>query len=122
MGKRMVWAMVALVVLWMVLDFLVHGVLLRPIYEATAGLWRQAQVSTALGILVTIVCAAAFVLIYGLLIEKKSMARSVQYGLLYGLAVGAGMGFGTYNYMPIPLDLACYWFAGTIIEIGRAHV
>ena len=121
MGKRMVWAIVALFVLWTLLDMLVHGVLLRPIYEASAGLWRPpAEMNMSLSHLVTLVYTACFVLIYGLLIEKKSVARAVQYGLLFGLAGGVGMGFGTYSYMPIPFDLACYWFAGTIVECGIA--
>jgi hypothetical protein len=56
------------------------------------------------------------VLIYGLLVGRKSVASGVQFGALFGLATGISMGFGSYCYMPIPLTLAWSWFLGSWIE------
>jgi len=66
--------------------------------------------------LVTLVFTIAFVTIYRLLVTPKSIVSGIQYGALFGLAVGIFMGFGSYSYMPIPVSLAWSWFIGSMIE------
>jgi len=66
--------------------------------------------------LVTLVFTIAFVTIYRLLVTPKSIVSGIQYGALFGLAVGISMGFGSYSYMPIPVSLAWSWFIGSMIE------
>jgi hypothetical protein len=86
-------------------------------YEATANLWRPMdQMNVPLRYLVSLVLAACFVLIYGLLAGQKSFASGVKFGALFGLATGISMGFGSYSVMPIPLALAWGWFLGSWIE------
>jgi hypothetical protein len=53
------------------------------------------------------------VLIYGLLIGRKSVTSGIKFGALFGLAVGISAGFGSYVFMPIPLILAWSWLFGT---------
>ena len=109
--------MVAVFVAWSILDFILHGVLLRATYEATASLWRPMdQMNMPLMYFVTLVFSACFVLIYGLLVGQKSLASGVRLGVLFGLATGVSMGFGSYTFMPIPLALAWSWFLGSWIE------
>ena len=70
MAKRTVWAVVAVFAAWSILDFILHGVLLRSTYEATANLWRPMdQMNKPLMYFVTLVFSACFVLIYELLVE-----------------------------------------------------
>lgn len=117
MNKRVYFAVAAVFIVWSVMDFIIHGVLLKPAYDATAALWRpEAEMKMALMSLVTLIFSICFVMIYALWIEAKSTLRAVQYGLLFGLATGISMGFGSYSYMPIPLGLAWGWFAATLIE------
>jgi hypothetical protein len=40
MVKRTIWAIVAVFIARSILDFILHGLLLRSAYEATATLWR----------------------------------------------------------------------------------
>ena len=40
MTKRIVLAVIAVFVLWQVLDFVIHGLILMKTYQATASLWR----------------------------------------------------------------------------------
>lgn len=40
----------------------------------------------------------------------------MKYGFLYGIAVGVGMGYGTYSVMPIPYFMALTWFLGSVLE------
>lgn len=117
MAKRTIWAVVAVFIAWSILDFILHGVILRPTYEATASLWRpMEQMNMPLMYFVTLVYSTCFVLIYALLVGQKSLATGLRFGTLFGLAAGIGMGFGSYSYMPIPLMLAWSWFFGSWIE------
>ena len=117
MTKRTIWAVVAVFVAWSILDFILHGLLLRSTYEATANLWRPMdQMNVPLMHFVTLVSSVCFVLIYGLLVGQKSLASGLRFGALFGLATGISMGFGSYSYMPIPLTLAWSWFLGSWIE------
>jgi hypothetical protein len=117
MAKRIIWAVVAVFIAWSILDFILHGLLLRSTYEATANLWRPMdQMNMPLMYFVTLVFTVCFVLIYGLLVGQKSLASGIRFGALFGLATGISMGFGSYSYMPIPLTLAWSWFVGSWIE------
>jgi len=117
MTKRVIIAVVAVFIVWSILDFLIHGLLLQSIYAATSNLWRPMdEMNRPLMSLVTLVFTACFVAIYGFLIEQKSLVSGIRFGTLSGLATGISMGFGSYSYMPIPLTLACSWFIGSWIE------
>ena len=117
MAKRTIWAVVSVFIVWSILDFILHGFLLRSTYEATANLWRPMdQMNMPLMYFVTLVFTVCFVLIYGLLVGQKSLASGIRFGTLFGLATGISMGFGSYSYMPIPLTLAWSWFFGSWIE------
>lgn len=118
MVNRMLLAIVAVFIAWSALDFIIHGVLLMPIYEATAGLWRPMdEMNMPLMYAVTLVFTVCFVLIYVLLVERRSLSSGILYGTLFGLATGVSMGFGSYTYMPIPLTLAVGWFFGVLVEL-----
>lgn len=117
MLKRTIWSGVAVFVTWSILDFILHGLLLKSAYEATASLWRPMdQMNVPLMYLVTLVSTTCFVLIYGLLVGQKSLATGIKYGALFGLSAGIIMGFGSYTYLPIPLTLAWSWFFGSWIK------
>lgn len=117
MSKRTIWAVVAVFIAWSILDFLLHGLILRSTYEATASMWRPMdQINLPLMYFVTLVFTVCFVLIYGLLVGRKSLASGILFGALFGLATGISMGFGSYSFMPMPVTLAWSWFLGSWIE------
>jgi len=118
MVKRIVIAIVVVFVAWAVLDMVVHGGILRKTYEETSNLWRpMAEMKIGLMYLVTFVCAVSFVLAYALWVRPKSVARGLGFGLLWGIASGASMGFGSYSVMPIPIFMAVMWFTGMAAEM-----
>jgi len=120
--KRILMATVAIFITWSVMDFVIHGILLKPTYDATASLWRPMEdMNMPLMYLVTLIFAACFVLIYQI-IERKSLATGIKYGLLFGMAAGVSMGLGSYSYMPIPISLAWGWLGGTLVELLVAGV
>ena len=109
--------MIVVFIVWSILDFLIHGLLLQSIYAATSNMWRPMdKMNRPLMSLVTMVFTACFVAIYGFLIEQKSLMSGIRFGAIFGLATGMSMGFGSYSYMPIPLSLAWSWFLGSWVE------
>ena len=104
MIKRVILAIVVTFVVWSALNFVLHNVILAKMYEDTAEFWRpMEEMKMPLMQLMPFVQMLCFTGIYAMLAEKKSLAAGVKYGVLFGLAVGVPMGFGTYSYMPIPL-------------------
>ena len=117
MVMRIIWAGLAIFIAWSILDFFLHRLLLRSAYEATAHLWRPTnEMNLPLIYFVVAVLIVCFALIYGLLVEEKSLASGIRFGALFGLAIGVSVGFGTYIHMPIPLTLAWGWFLGGWIK------
>lgn len=104
-------AAVAVLVAWMLLDLIAHRLVLAPIYEATAGVWRPFdQMNVVLIYVVTVVLVGIVIGIYSLLVRPKSLRAGLLLGALVGLALGISSGFGTFVHMPIPLSLAWGWF------------
>lgn len=119
--KRIILAVIAVFVLWQVLDFVIHGLILTKTYEATASLWRpMAEMKMGLMRVVTALAAAAFVCLYAWLIRDKSPATGLSYGLIFGVATGVSMGFGIYCVMPVPSILAIVWCVGSVVESALA--
>jgi hypothetical protein len=115
--KRVILAIVAVFVAWSVMDFVIHGVILRSTYAATASLWRPTgEMKISLMYFSVLVAALTFVLIYSLFFAKKGISIGWKYGLLFGLSVGVPMGYGSYSVMPIPYPMAFTWCFGSVIE------
>ncbi|NOX38292.1 MAG: hypothetical protein GXO78_12240 [Calditrichaeota bacterium] len=118
MVKKYVVSVIAIFVVWSVLDYIIHSLILSPIYAQTAQLWRpMGEMKMGLMYLVTILSAIFFVGIWAFLIPQKDLTNGLKYGLLFGLAFGISMGYGTYSFMPIPYALAIGWFLGTVLEL-----
>ncbi|NOX90024.1 MAG: hypothetical protein GXO77_13475 [Calditrichaeota bacterium] len=114
--KKAILAVIAVFVGWIILDFIIHVLILGPTYEATKELWRpEGEMKMWLMYLVSLLSAIFFVWIYYQLIPK-SFKNGLIYGILFGLATGISMGYGTYSVQPIPYVLALGWFLGTVVE------
>ena len=117
MWKRALVAMVVIFVTWSIMDFVMHGLILRDAYLATAKLWRPMdEMKMTLIYFTVLVFAAVFVWVYAGFFAKKGIGTGVKYGLLLGVGVGIPMGYGTYAVMPIPYYMALTWFLGTVVE------
>jgi len=115
--KKFGLAVLAVFVSWEVIDIILHGVILKGAYEATASLWRpMEEMKNVLMIIVVLLAAIAFVWIYFSMIGNRSINTGVKYGLIFGFGAGVSMGYGTYSVMAIPYFMAFAWFLGTLIE------
>jgi hypothetical protein len=121
MLKQTIWSVIAVFILWSILDFLIHSILLQATYEETAHLWRPIdEMKMPLMSLVTLIYSICFVCIYSYLIDSKSLQSGLIYGVILGIGTGTSMGFGSYCYMPIPLSLAFSWFFANLVELSLA--
>jgi hypothetical protein len=121
MAKKIVLSVVFVFVGWGVLDFLIHGILLKGAYEDTMHLWRpEADMKMTLMYIVSLINATAFVLIYHWFVSNKSTMNGLKFGLMWGIVAGLSMGYGSYSVMPIPYSMALTWFLGTLVEMGFA--
>lgn len=121
MTKKIILATIAIFILWFVMDWVIHGVLLMPTYNETASLWRpMEEMKPWLMWIVNAISIVCLVFVYAYFFKEKNLKNGVIYGLLIGIAYGAGMGYGTYAYMPIPYILAQGWFWASVAEITAA--
>ena len=115
--KKALVATVVVFIVWGVMDFIIHGMILQSAYASTPTLWRpQAEIRMPTLYLSVLIGALAFCVIYSTLIKPKSALNALQFGLWYGIASGIGMGYGTYAVQPIPYMMALTWFLGTTAE------
>ncbi|HKI99582.1 MAG TPA: hypothetical protein VKB51_14000 [bacterium] len=117
MRKPLLIGTIVLFVVWVVMDFIIHGVLLKSSYDATAALWRPwPEIKAGVIWATTFISALCFTLIYLYGFAGVSVQRTLAFGLWFGVAAGVSMGLGSYATMPIPLSLALSWLLGTLIE------
>lgn len=117
MLKKTALSVIVIFVAWTVLDFVIHGVILKSAYEATANLWRPMnEMKMNVMRMAVLIAALSFAWIYVRMISNKSIFTGIRYGLWWGLGAGVSMGYGTYSVMPIPYLMALTWFLGSLME------
>jgi hypothetical protein len=117
MVKKTILSILAVFIAWSVMDYVIHGVILRSSYAATASLWRpMGEMKTSLMYFSVMIASITFVLIYSLLISRKGISTGLKYGALFGLSAGVSMGYGSYSVMPIPYHMAFTWCFGSVVE------
>lgn len=115
--KKTTLSILSVFIAWSVMDFVIHGVILRSSYAATASLWRpMGEMKTSLMYFSVFVASLTFVLIYSLFFSQKGISTGLKYGALFGLSAGVPMGYGSYSVMPIPYHMAFTWCFGSVVE------
>ncbi|MBT5855092.1 hypothetical protein HOH87_00465 [bacterium] len=120
MKQRLI-ATVAISVLWIILDYLFHGVILAGAYTATSAIWRpMAEMKPLLMNATTVLTALVFVLTFCQMVPAKDRQKGIKIGLLVGLIVGIGNGLGSYCYLPITTQIASVWFIAAVVKFTVA--
>jgi hypothetical protein len=125
--KRWLLASLAVFVVMLALEFLIHGVLLHGLYLQTASVWRpQADMQRLMWIFWVgyLVFAPFFALIYAKGYEKGKggLGQGFRFGLYVGAMLSVLHSYAQYVILPIPLVIACYWFAATLVEFIAAGI
>ena len=115
--KRPLLAGLAILIVWMLLDVLLHRLFLASFYEASRELWRPFdQMNVTMIYAATFVLIGVFVGIFRLLVRPKSLGTGLALGAFVGLALGVSVGLGTFVHMPIPPAVAWGWFIGGCLK------
>lgn len=118
--KRFLIAAAAVFVLFQVFDFVVHGMLLAPVYRSMMSVWRQDMMSLMWVMWITgAVMSLFFVYIFIKGYERRGMGEGLRYGVVIGLFMSVGA-FNQYVVYPITLSLAAQWFIYGIVEFIAA--
>lgn len=118
MVKNIAIGSVVVFVIWAGLEWVIHGILLKPLYMDTKQLWRpEADVNMGLYFAVIFLVAIAFTSIYVKLISSKSMRNALIYGAILGFGMGLSDSYIDFVFMPIPYELALYWFLAIWFEV-----
>lgn len=115
--KKVLWGFVAVFVAINILDYIIHGVILKSAYEETANLWRPDMDSlTWIYLIISLIGSFFFSFIFSKGYEGKGWMEGARYGLYIGIWLSVGMAYGMYAMIAIPYALAFQWFIYGIIE------
>lgn len=118
-------AAAAAFVVYNVMDFVLHGVLLAGVYQRPhyASLWNSQQVMAQrrlFGVLSYLIFVPIFAKIYahGYEPDKPGLGQGLRYGLLAGLMLHGYHALMNYMVYPVSLKLALTWLAGGVFEFA----
>ncbi len=116
MNKKLIIGFIAVFVVFMILDYLIHNVLLTSLYEETQQLWRpEGEMKTWIFFVTGLFFAFFFTLIFSKGYEARGIMEGVRYGFYVALMVQLPAAYVTYAVMDIPYALALQWFLyGTV--------
>jgi hypothetical protein len=116
--KRLILAIIAGWVVIFGTDFLIHGLWLKPDYEATKAIWRpdnEMQAHFCWMLFAQFLCAATFVIIWA----KGVGGGSIKCGFFFGLLMGLFQqvwAIVDYVVLPMPGELAVKWFCSGLAQ------
>jgi len=115
--KKIIIGSLVVFVIFEVMDFIVHGVILGHAYATMINVWRPDMMQKMWVLhVVKIVVAFMFVFIFSKGYEGKGLMEGVRYGFYIGLMLSMGYAFGSYASFRISHQLALQWFTYAMIE------
>jgi hypothetical protein len=118
MNKKFWASFVVVYIVWEVLMFIVHEVLLKSTYasEAVMKIMRpETDIKMWLLFVVGLFFIFFFCLIFAKGREGKGLMEGVRYGFYVGMLVYVPAAYATYAIQPIPYGLALQWFIYGVI-------
>ena len=118
--KKAIIAGIVLAILFVFLEFLVHGVMLHDIYMQTSSVWRPE--AEMMGLMCYMIIGEAlfaffFAIIFaaGYDVKKPASGQGFRFGLLMACLIAPFSALSWYVILPIPAILAVYWFVDDAI-------
>ena len=113
---------IILSIIYIALEYVEHGILLKNMYIQTSTIWRTEADMNQLCWLMTIgeiIFAFMFGIIYanGYEARKNGLGQGFRFGILMGLLLGPIYGLSWYVVLPIPGMLATYWIIGMFVQM-----
>ncbi len=122
MKKQCLIASIAVFIVFFILDFVLHGILLKDIYQQTAAVWRpEAEMQSLMWLMWVgyVIFAPVFVIIYskGYDPGKAGLGQGIKFGFLIGILISSLSSLTWYAVLPIPAILCIYWFLGGMVQM-----
>ena len=123
MNKKVWLGFIAVFVTFVILDFVVNGLLMKTAWESTANLFRPDMMSKMyVFYIMNLVGAFFFSFIFSKGYEGKGIGEGIRYGFYIGVWLSTGMAYGTYAMVAIPYYMALQWFLYGVVEYMIAGV
>ena len=113
---------VVLIVIYFLMNFLTHGVILKNIYMQNASIWRPESEIQSLMYLM-LIGEAIFAFFYAMIVAagydntKPGLGQGVRFGLLMACMIAPFSALVWYVILPIPGELALYWFIADFVAM-----
>lgn len=123
MMKGMLLSGVAAFVFVFLFEFVVHGFLMKGLYEATMNVWRpQAESNMAVMLLSQFLFAMAVAFFYPIVGPDKECKKAVPFGFGLGLVMAMPQ-IASYSYLPIPLSISLFWALASFVKaLGSSFI
>ena len=119
MNKKFWISFAATYIVYEILEFIIHGVLLKSTY-ATEAVMKIMRPEADMKMWILYVAGLFFIFFFCLIFAKgsegKGLMEGVRYGFYVGMMVSVPMAYATYATQPIPYSLALQWFIYGVIE------
>lgn len=121
--KRFIFGGIAIFIIFQILDFLVHNILLMPLYASMANIWRPDMMSK-----MWIMYAGSFVFSFLMMFvfikgyEARGIMEGVRFGIIIGLMTNGIGAFYQYSVYPLPFSLIIQWFIYGLAEFIVAGI
>jgi len=115
--KKMVLASIAVFIGFQVMDYVIHGVILSPVYKSLAHIWRPDMMPKMwIMTLSSSIMSVFFVYIFIKGYENRGIMEGARYGIIAGLFMNVIGMFSQYVMYPIPFSLSVKWFIYGMVE------
>jgi hypothetical protein len=106
-------------IVWQVIGFVVHGVLLADTYKAMWAVFRAESEMNSMTWMM-FVSSALYLLLFCYIFtkgyESKGVGEGIRFGLLMGLFMSIPMALDQYVVYPISANLAVIWFVSGVVS------
>jgi len=119
MNKTFWIGFVVVFIVWQVIGFAVHGVMLADTYLALSDVFRpEAEMNSIMWLM--FLSSALYLFLFCYIFTKgyegKGVGEGVRYGLLMGLFMSIPMAIDQYVVYPLTSNLAVIWFVGGVVS------
>ena len=115
--KRFLLSILAVLVTFEVLNFLIHSVLLSGLYEETASLWREDMMDFMwMMYIADLLFVVIFTTIYTRWVKTPGMLSGILYGLLVGLMMNTVGMLNQFIIYPISANMLWWWLITGLIQ------
>ncbi len=117
MMKKMLIGGIAGFVFVFMYEFLVHGALMRGMYEATSSVWRpEAESNMFVMVLSHFLFAMAVAFFYPIVgKDTADCKKAIPFGIGLGLVLAMPQ-IATYSYLPIPITISLLWALAVFVK------